>query len=126
MEGIMRKAAIAGVLFLVIGVMFTLGRTATDPQDYSGEWYSADCQCIYLFQEGIIYSRKHTVPLTEGNAISGAYIFAGDTVALFAVGVDGLETVKELYLIQNEEGSILCENRNEDSKIFFIRANPSK
>lgn len=103
-----------------------LSRTAINPEDYTGEWYSSQEQCIYRFQEGMIYCSRYSVPVSESDFISGAYTFSGKCVFLFAKGIDGLEEPRELYLVENREESLLCENKDGTGKIFFIRDNRKK
>lgn len=112
-------------VFAIITVAFIaiLGQPAVDPEDFTGEWYSAGGQQIYRFHNGLIHCEKGSVPLGDGSTISGAYIFSGKSVAVFAVGIDGLETVKEIYLIENKEESLLCENEDGTGTIYFVRHN---
>ena len=108
---------IVTLLILIIG----LNQPVMAPQNYSGQWYSADDQTIYSFQEGLIYRSKYTVALSDTDSISGAYSYCKDSIVLFAQGIDGLETEKEIYLVQNKDGSFLCENPDGTGKTYFIR-----
>ena len=105
------------LLMIIIG----LHQPVMDPQDYTGQWYSADDQSIYLFQNGLICSSRHAVPLSDTESISGAYSYCKNSILLFAEGIEGLETEKELYLVHNEDGSFLCENKDGTGEIYFIR-----
>lgn len=117
----MKRLAISAATLLLLTVLHILSQPALDPEDFSGEWYSCQEQCTYTFQEGLIYCENYPVPVSGSEYISGAYSFSGKTVYLFAEGIDGLETAKELYLIQNREGSLLCENDDGTGEIFFVR-----
>ena len=117
----MRKWLFCGIAIIVIVSIAFLGQPAVDPEDFIGEWYSASSQQIYRFDNGIIHCDRHCVPLPDGDSISGAYIFSGKTVALFATGVEGLESVRELYLVENKEEAILCETKDGTGKIYFVR-----
>lgn len=108
---------IVTLLILIIG----LNQTVMAPESYSGQWYSADDQSIYSFHEGLIYCSKYTVALSDTDSISGAYSYCKDSIVLFAQGIDGLETEKEIYLVQNKDGSFLCENPDGTGKTYFIR-----
>ena len=110
--------AICAVLLIII---VGLGQTVIDPGDYTGEWYSSDDQSIYHFQDGLIYCSKHAVALSGANSISGAYSYCRNSVFLFAEGIDGLESEKEIFLIHKDEGSFLCENKDGTGKIYFMR-----
>lgn len=111
---------------LLLGIFCLLGRTAVDPEDFSGEWYSSREQCIYLFQDGLIYCRKYPVPVSESDFISGAYSFSGKSLFLFAEGIEGLESAREVYLVENKEESLLCEHEDGTGQIFFVRDNKGK
>jgi hypothetical protein len=119
----MKKWLLLGIAAMIVALIVFLGQSAVDPEDFTGEWYSVSGQQIYLFQNGIIHCGQHSADLGDGSTISGAYIFSGKSVALFAMGVDGLETVKEIYLVENKEESLLCENADGTGTIYFVRHN---
>ena len=119
----MRRWLLCGIAIIIVAVIAFLGQTAIDPEDFTGEWYSASGQQIYRFQNGIIHSDQHSAVLPDGSSISGAYTFSGKSVALFAMGVEGLESVRDLYLIENKEESLLCERKDGTGKIYFVRHN---
>lgn len=119
----MKRWLLLGIAVITVAVMAFLGQPAIDPENFTGEWYSADGQHIYLFHNGIIQCRQHYAELSDGSTFSGAYSFSGKSVALFAMGIDGLENVKELYLIENKEESLLCENADGTGTIYFVRLN---
>lgn len=117
----MKKWLFLGLAVMVTAMAVLLAQPAVDPEDFTGEWYSATGQHIYLFQNGIIHCEQHSAALPDGSTFSGAYAFSGKSIALFAMGVDGLETVKELYLVQNKEGSLLCDHADGSGTIYFVR-----
>lgn len=119
----MRKLLLCGIAIITVAMLAFLGQTAVDPDNFNGEWYSASGQQIYRFQNGIIHCDQYSVALADGNSISGAYTFSGKSVALFALGVEGLESVKELYLVENKVESLLCERKDGTVKIYFVRHN---
>lgn len=105
------------LLMIIIG----LNQPVIDPQDYTGQWYSAKNQSVYLFQNGLIYCSKHSIALTDTDSISGAYSYGKKSILLFADGIDGLKTEKEIYLVNNNDGSFLCEHKDGSGEIYFIR-----
>ena len=119
----MKKKYLLLVLVLLVLAIVLLNTSVDRKADFSGEWYSAGNHSHYIFQDGLIYCKKHTINLDDGSSISGAYVSAGNKIALFACGVEGLEVVQELYLIENKEEMILCSNRKGNGKIYFIREN---
>ena len=119
----MRRWLLFGIAILTVIATAFLGQTAIDPGDYTGRWYSAGNQQIYHFEEGVIYCENHSVTLADDNAISGAYSFSRNKIALFALGVEGLESVKELFLVENKDESMLCEQEDGTGKIYFVRHN---
>lgn len=120
----MKRWGIAAAVVL-LGIFCALNRTAMDPADFTGDWYSSYEQCIYHFQDGLIYCPKY--PIMSDNApISGAYVFSGKSILLFAKGIQGLETEREVYLIETKEESLLCENSDGTGQIYFVRDNRRK
>ena len=107
------------LVFLII--FLGLNQTVIDPQDFTGEWYSAKDQTVYRFENGLIHCHKHTIAISSADTISGAYSFSKKSIFLFAKGIDGLEAEKELFLVHKDEGSFLCEDKNGDGEIYFIR-----
>lgn len=118
----MKKWLLLGIAIIIVAAVAFLGQPAVDPEDFTGEWYSTSGQNIYRFQNGIIHCEKQSLIMEDGSTFSGAYIFSGKSVALFAIGVDGLETVKELYLIENQEEFLLCDQSDGAGTIYFVRS----
>lgn len=116
-----------GIVAAVVlqGIFCALNQTAMDPADFNGDWYSSREQCIYHFQGGLIYCPKYQI-LSEGEPISGAYVFSGKSILLFAKGIQGLETEREVYLIETKEESLLCEKSDGTGQIYFVRDNRRK
>lgn len=117
----MKRLALACVIIFLCILFAGLCRPVMDVEDFTGQWYSSGDQSIYLFREGILYCSKHGIPLSEETSISGAYTFSGHSIFLFAEGVPGLETEKELYLVHSGEGSMLCEHEDGTGAVYFIR-----
>lgn len=111
----MRRSALFGILILICAIIAGLCQTAVDPEDFTGQWYASSDQSIYTFREGIVFSGKFP------DSISGAYTFSRKSIFLFAKGVPGLEQEKQLYLLQKDDGSFLCENPDGTGEIYFIR-----
>ena len=115
-----RWAVLCGALLLILfGVL--LGRTAIDPADYTGEWYSYETQRLYCFQNGLIYSPKHGETVSDALPISGAYAFGRNRIFLFVEGISGLESEKQIYLVKHGSEHILCENKDGSGQIYFVR-----
>ena len=119
----MRRLVILLLVILLLIIIAGLSRTALDPEVFRGEWYSADDQNVYLFQEGLIYCSRSSDALTDADSISGAYTYSRDSIFLFVEGVPGLETEQEIYLVQNHDGRFLCENKDGTGMIYFIQCN---
>ena len=117
----MRRSFLICIVILIVLVSAGLSLTATDPDDFIGQWYSAADQSVYQFREGLIFCAKHTVPLSDAEVISGAYSFGKDSIFLFATGIPGLETERELFLIARGEECFLCENPDGTGTVYFIR-----
>jgi len=114
------------ILLIIITVVFLLGQSATDPADYAGVWYTANGKDTYRFLDGIIFCRSHGVSLPDGSTISGAYTYSGKKIVLYANGVEGLETERDLYLVEHQQEVLLCDNPDGKGVIYFIRAKPTK
>lgn len=120
-----RALKILIVIFLFI-VVVCLSQTAVDPDDFTGHWFSSEDHSVYLFRNGLIYCPRHSVPISDADSISGAYCYGKDRVYLFAKGIQGLENGKELYLIQKDDTSILCDSRDGSGVIYFARSKNNK
>ena len=117
----MRRLVIFCIVILLCLSAAALFRTAVDPLDFTGQWYSASDQSAFFFQEGLIYRSRNSAGLSGTETISGAYTFGKDSIFLFAAGIDGLEEERQLYLVNRGAESSLCENRDGSGKVFFIR-----
>ena len=114
----MRRRAVVLIIICILFVIAGMSQTAWNPESICGAWYSSDDQQAYLFEEGLIFCDKYAL---DKDSLCGAYGYCKDTVYLFAKGIDGLETEKEIYYIKNRDGSFLCENKDGSGKIYFIR-----
>ena len=114
-----RLYLISSVLLACLALGLCL--TAVDPEDFTGQWYSAADQSVYLFRDGLVFCSRHAVPLSDTETISGAYTFGKDRIYLFASGIPGLEKERELYLVISGEEHCLCENPDGTGTVYFIR-----
>ena len=119
----MRKWLFLGLAIIAVALIAFLGQPAIDPEDFTGDWYSVDGQHVYRFRNGIIHCEQHFVELGDGSSFSGAYSFSGKSIQLFAIGVDGLESQKELYLVEHKEESLLSDRPDGKGAIYFVRHN---
>jgi len=117
----MKRLAGFCIIIVLCIILTGLCQTAIDPEEFTGQWFSAEDQRVYLFRDGLIVCSQNGVPVSEKEAISGAYSFSKKSIYLFAVGISGLETEKELYVVHKGEGSFLCENEDGSGKVYFIR-----
>ncbi len=118
----MKRWLLLGIIMvLVLAGICCLFRTALEPEAFTGVWYSAEDGSAYVFQGGIIRCQEHHVPVSDDTIFSGSYSFSADSIALFAVGVEGLEQVREIYLIRSWRGDRLCENRDGSGTVYFYR-----
>ena len=109
-------------IFVILSVfLLSLFQTALDPAAFSGQWYTSGDQCVYWFQEGLIFTTKQDELSYDLSSACGAYTYCKNSIVLFVVGVEGLETEKELYLIRKENTSILCEDKAGYGPVYFIR-----
>ena len=122
----MRRWTVVCIILIIMIGTAGLCRTAVDPEDFSGEWYSSEDQSIYLFRDGLIISAQGGVPLSDSESICGAYSYGKDKVFLFAGDIIGLKTERMLYLVHHGDSSFLCENENGSGKIYFIRSKVKK
>ena len=118
----MKRWGISAAIAL-LAIFCLLGRTAVDPEDFTGQWYSSREQCIFLFRDGLIYCEKYPISESDPSFLSGAYVFSGKSVFLFANGIEGLEKEREVYLIETPEESLLCEKKDGTGQIYFVRDN---
>lgn len=109
------------ILALILTAVCCLFGTAIAPEDFTGAWYSSTDGALYMFREGIITCEKHQIPFSGDQIFSGSYSFSKDSIVVFAIGIEGLTEVQELYLIRNWKGDVLCENRDGSGEIYFYR-----
>lgn len=109
-------------LLTVLAAALCLCGSAVDPKDFTGEWYYAGDGSVYTFRDGIVECGRHSISSGDGSAFSGAYSFAGRKIAVFFVGPDGVEEVRELYLSRNRKGDTLCERADGLEKAIFYRS----
>jgi len=117
----MKRLTFFCTMLMLISIVVGLCLTAIDPADFSGEWYSSKDQSVYQFHDGLIYCDKHAIMLSDTEYISGAYTYSRNSIFLFAVGIEGLETGRELFLVQSEDSSLLCEKKDGSGTVYFIR-----
>ena len=120
----MKRLSVFGFLAFLLMIIAGLGQPVMDPDCFTGQWHSADDQSVYLFQEGLIYSSNPGVALSDKESISGAYSFCKDSILLFAAGVEGLETEKELYFVSSNNECVLRDQKDGSGKVYFIRHHP--
>lgn len=113
------------VLSLLLILALGLFSTAWNPGDFTGNWYSSDDGELYLFREGMVVCEEHNIMTASEEAMCGAYCFDRDSVAVFAMGVEGLETPRQLYLIHGSDGDRLCETKDGSGSTFFYRERAS-
>lgn len=109
------------ICILLLTMALCLARPAVDPGRFTGAWYSSVDGALYLFQEGMIQCADHYALTSEGEKVSGAYSFASDTIAVFAMGIDGLDMVSRLYLIRGQNGDTLCDRADGSGSVYFYR-----
>ncbi len=119
----MKRLAFFFIVVILLAIVVGLCQPTNSPECFSGLWYSSDDQTAYVFQEGLIYSDEHVISLSDTDSISGAYTYCQNSIFLFVKGIEGLETEKELYLVQKGEGSFLCEHNDGSGKAYLIRYN---
>ena len=117
----MKQLVSISLIIFFIGIIIVFSQTAVNPEDFNGEWYSSIDQSVYLFQDGLISCSRHAVPISDVAYISGAYAYCKNSILVFAMGIDDLETEKVLYLVQRDGGSFLCEHKNGTGEIYFMR-----
>ena len=119
----MRRLA-AFCVFLIVSILaIGLFCVALDPNQYAGYWYSSNDQCVYLFQDGLIFSVNNAEAFLNEDSFEGAYTYSKDVVFLFVKDIEGLEREKNLYLHHSGDASFLCENKDGSGKIYFMRYN---
>lgn len=117
----MRRWVTLGIIGILLLGLCLFSRTAIDPEDFTGEWYSPKDQTVYRFREGIIDCPKHSIPLSDEEYFSGAYAFSKDSILLFTVGEEGQAQLLELYLVEKGKESLLCDRKDGSGVIYFAR-----
>lgn len=108
--------AVAGVIMLIF--LIGLSVPVIEPEDFTGIWYSSQDAAMYTFENGLIFSWD---PSKERQQC-GAYSFCADSVFLFVLDVEGLETEQELMLIRDKSGDRLVGGKNGNGITYFQRS----
>ena len=118
----MKQLSALCVLIFIMLIAVVFPQAAIDPNDFTGEWYSSQDQDLYLFQHGLIYYPRKRIATSDTTFISGAYTYSKKSILLFAAGIKGLETERELFLVQKDDVTFLCEYPDGSGQVFFIRS----
>ncbi len=94
--------------------------TADDPlADYDGTWYFAKNGVACEFGEGNIYRDDETS--SAGKTLTGIYSGAGDHLEANLAGVGGVEELRKLYIVDGNQGQVLCDSADGKGTIYFYR-----
>ncbi len=94
--------------------------TADDPlAAYDGTWYFAKNGVACEFGEGNIYRDDETA--LAGKTLTGIYSGAGDHLEANLAGVGGVEQLRKLYIVDGDQGQVLCDSADGKGTIYFYK-----
>ena len=117
----MKRWVPIGVIFVLVILAAGLCATAWNPESFTGDWYCAKSGERYSFREGLVSCDGQNLLDGTDEAMCGAYCFDRNSVMVFARGVEGLETPRQLYLVHGGSGDRLCEEKDGSGVTYFCR-----
>lgn len=118
-----RKLVLLSVLALVFCLLCGCADgdpAADDPlAAYDGTWYFAKNGVACKFGKGNIYREDENS--SAGQTLTGIYSEADDHLEANLAGVGGVSEVRKLYMVDGEQGEILCDSADGKGTIYFYR-----
>ncbi len=118
-----RKLIRLSVLLLVLCLLCGCGGeepTADDPlAAYDGTWYFAKNGVACEFGDGNIY--RDDKNSFAGQTLTGIYSGAGDHLEANLAGVGGVEQLRKLYIVDGDQGEVLCDSADGKGTIYFYK-----
>lgn len=86
---------------------------------YDGTWYFAKTGAACVFGDGKIY--QDDLHSQEGQTLTGIYREADDHIEANLAGVGGVSIPRPLYIVQSDNGDVLCDSPDGDGTIYYYR-----
>lgn len=119
----MRKRKSALLLSLFLALLCLAGCAYEDASSptaaYDGAWYFAQNGAQCQFGNGLIYRDDKTA--LDGQTLTGIYSAADDHIDANLAGVGGVEKVHPLYLVDSDQGDVLCDSADGTGTVYFYR-----
>ncbi len=121
----MCKKSLAFLSALALALCMLCGCTGDDPTAddplaaYDGTWYFAKNGVACEFGEGNIYRDDETS--SAGKTLTGIYSGAGDHLEANLAGVGGVEQLRKLYIVDGDQGQVLCDSADGKGTIYFYK-----
>lgn len=119
----MRKRKSALLLSLFLALLSLAGcayeDTSSPTAAYDGAWYFAQNGARCQFGDGLIYRDDKTA--LDGQTLTGIYSAADDHIDANLAGVNGVDKVRPLYLVDSDRGDVLCDSADGTGTVYFYR-----
>ena len=86
---------------------------------YEGTWYFAKNAAECKISEGKIY--QDDLHSKKGQTLIGVYREAEGCIEANLSGVGGVEVTRTLYVVQGDEGEVLCDSADGSGRVYFYR-----
>lgn len=86
---------------------------------YEGTWYFARNGVECQLGQGKIY--EDDLHAKESQALRGVYSEIDDHIEAHLAGVGGVQQAHALYVVQTDQGEVLCDSPSGDGTIYFYR-----
>lgn len=115
-----RKRGFLLVLALILCLVgCAYEQDASPTAAYDGTWYFALNGAECSFTDGQIY--RYDKNALDGQSLTGIYSAAGDHIDANVAYIGSLDQVRQLYIVQGENGDYLCDQADGSGTVYFYR-----
>lgn len=109
--------AVLMALLCLAGCGLSPDQPAVPPHE--GIWYFAKNAVECQIGQGKIY--EDDLRAKEGQSLRGVYSEADGHIEAHLAGVGGVQTARPLYVVQTDQGEVLCDSPSGDGTVYFYR-----
>lgn len=95
------------------------GHDQSDPPPHEGTWYFAQNAVECQISQGKIY--EDDLHAKEGQTLRGVYTDVDGHIEANLAGVGGVRTAHPLYVVQTDQGEVLCDDPGGGGTVYFYR-----
>lgn len=105
------------VLLCLTGCVVHNGQPTAPPHE--GVWYFAKNAVECQIGQGKIY--EDDLHAKEGQSLRGVYSETDGHIEAHLAGVGGVQASHTLYVVQTDQGEVLCDSPSGDGTVYFYR-----